>query len=131
MPVVRNNRPSASPGAIAQSRKRADVDGVQQGARLVGIQNRRLAFLDDILRAAHGVRRIHVDDVAGDQPVEQHANGGQVLLDRRRRELALSDPSRRPRRGTAVRRASWCRPCASHQAAKRRVAHDGLQAASS
>src|SRR5947199_9716327 len=30
-----------------------------------------------------------IEDVADHQPVEQHAERGQVLLDRRRRELAL------------------------------------------
>ena len=42
-----------------------------------------------IFRAAHGMGRIHVDDVAGHEPVEQHADGGQVLLDRGRGEMAL------------------------------------------
>jgi hypothetical protein len=32
---------------------------------------------------------IHLDDVTGHQPVEQHAERGQVLLDRRRRKLSL------------------------------------------
>ena len=33
--------------------------------------------------------RVHVDDVAGHEPVEQHADGSQVLLDRGRGEMAL------------------------------------------
>ncbi len=33
--------------------------------------------------------RVHVDDVAGHEPVEQHADGGQVPLDRGRGEMAL------------------------------------------
>jgi hypothetical protein len=43
----------------------------------------RLARLDDVLRTAHGMRRIGGDDLAGDEPVEQHADGREVLLDRR------------------------------------------------
>ena len=52
-------------------------------ARLFAGQHRGLAGLDDVLGAAHRMRRIGRDDLAGDQPVEQHADGGQVLLDRR------------------------------------------------
>ncbi len=33
------------------------------------------------------VGRIHGDDLAGDEPVEQHADGGQMLLDGRLREV--------------------------------------------
>ncbi len=33
------------------------------------------------------MRRIGRDDLAGDQPVEQHANGRQVLLDGRLLEI--------------------------------------------
>ena len=36
-----------------------------------------------------GVGRIHVEDVAGHQPVEEHAERGQGLLDRGRRKFAL------------------------------------------
>ena len=59
------------------------VDAVEQLARLLGIQHRGLAGLDDVLRAADRMRRIGGDDLAGDQPVEQHADRGEVLLDRR------------------------------------------------
>ena len=40
-------------------------------------------------RPAHGVRRIGRHDLAGDQPVEEHADTGQVLLDRGRRPFRL------------------------------------------
>ena len=36
-----------------------------------------------MLRTPHRMGRIGGDDLAGDQPVEQHADGGEVLLDRR------------------------------------------------
>jgi hypothetical protein len=45
------------------------------------------ARLDDVLRAADRVGRIGGDDLAGDQPVEQHADSGEVLLDRRLLEI--------------------------------------------
>ena len=46
-----------------------------------------LPRLHDVLRAAHRVGRVGGDDLAGDQPVEQHADGGEVLLDRRLLEI--------------------------------------------
>lgn len=49
----------------------------------------RLAFFNDILGAAHGVGRVHVEYVAGDKPVEQHSERGQVLLHRGRCEFSL------------------------------------------
>ena len=36
-----------------------------------------------MLRAAHRMRRVGREHLADDQPVEQHADGGEVLLDRR------------------------------------------------
>ena len=61
----------------------------EQLTGLLGRQHRRFALLDDVFWAAHGVGRIHVEDVAGHQPVEEHAKRGQGLLDRGRRKLAL------------------------------------------
>ena len=49
-------------------------------AGLVGFEDRGLAALDDVPGAAHG-GRVHGDDLAHDRPVEQHADGGEVLLD--------------------------------------------------
>jgi len=45
--------------------------------------------LNGVFRPAHGVGRIDVDHMAGNQPVEQHAQRGQVLLDGRRRHLGF------------------------------------------
>ena len=62
-----------------------DLDAVQQLAGLVGRQHGRLAFLDVVSGAAHGVGRVHVEDAAPDKPVEQHAQRGKkVLFDGRR-----------------------------------------------
>ena len=77
----RNQRP------IAQADDGRHVDAVQQLARLFAGEHRGLAGFDDVLGAAHRMRRIGRDDLAGDQPVEQHANGGEVLLDRRLLEV--------------------------------------------
>ena len=55
----------------------------------VGGEDRRLALFDDIFWAAHGMGRIDVDYMAGDEPVQQHAERSQVLLDGRRRHLGL------------------------------------------
>jgi hypothetical protein len=66
-----------------------DGYAVKQRAGLVGRQYRCLAFFNDIFGAAHGMGRIDVDDMPGNQPVEQHTERGQVLLDCRRRKLVL------------------------------------------
>ena len=60
-----------------------DIDAVEQLAGLLGGQHRGLAALDDMLGPAHGVRRVDGEDLADDQPVEQHADRGEVLLDGR------------------------------------------------
>ena len=44
-------------------------------------QDRRLAFLDRVARASDGMGRISVNNMAGHQPVEEHADRGQVLPD--------------------------------------------------
>jgi hypothetical protein len=58
-------------------------------SRLFGVQHRGLAGSDNMLRAADRVGRVGSDDRAGDQPVEKHADRGQVLLDRRLRHGVL------------------------------------------
>jgi hypothetical protein len=55
---------------------------LQQFVRLIGVQHRGLAGFHHMLGATDGMRRIGRDDLAGNQPVEQHADGSQVLLDR-------------------------------------------------
>jgi hypothetical protein len=58
-------------------------------ARLVDSEHRRLALRHHVARAAHGVGRVGVDDVAGHQPVKQHPQRCKVLLHRGRGELPL------------------------------------------
>ena len=52
-------------------------------------QHRRLARLEGVFGAAHGVGRVELEDLTGDQPVEQNAQRRQVLLDGGRGQLAL------------------------------------------
>ena len=66
----------------ARSRKPTTVE-ISMLPRLFAREHRGLAGFDDVLRTAHRMRRIGRDDLASHQPVEQHADGGQVLLDRR------------------------------------------------
>jgi len=58
-----------------------------KGAGLVSGEHRRLAALDDVFRAADRGGRVDGEHAAGDQPVEQHADGGEVLLDGRLFEI--------------------------------------------
>jgi hypothetical protein len=46
-------------------------------------ERRGLAAFDDMLWPAHRVRGVDGEDLADDQPVEQHADGGKVQLDGR------------------------------------------------
>jgi hypothetical protein len=48
-----------------------------------------LALLDHVFGAADRMRRGGVGNAAGDQAIQQHADGGQVQLHRRRGELSL------------------------------------------
>ena len=72
-------------GAIAQAHQRARVDAVQQAPGLDRRQYRCLAGFNDVFGAAHRAGRVERDHLADHQPVEQHADGRQVLLDGRRR----------------------------------------------
>ena len=64
-------------------------DAVEQGAGFLCRQHRRLARLEGVFGAAHGVGLVQLQDMAGDQPVKQNAKRRQVLLDGGRGELAL------------------------------------------
>jgi hypothetical protein len=72
---------------VAQTNNGRDIDAVEQRARLVGLQHRRLARLDHMLRTAHRMGRIGGDDLTGHQPIEQHPNARQMLFDRRFLEI--------------------------------------------
>ena len=57
-------------------------------ARLRRIEHGRLAALHAVRRPAHGRGRIHRDDLARHQPVEQMTDRGEALLDGRRGSFA-------------------------------------------
>ncbi len=69
--------------AVAEADQCGHVDAVEQLARLSAAQHGRLAGLDDVLGPAHCMGRIGRDHVASKEPVEQRADRGEVLLDRR------------------------------------------------
>ena len=71
-------------GAVAQAHQRARVDAIQKTPGLAGGQHRRLASFHNVFRAAHRAGRVERHDLADHKPVEQHADGRQVLLDGRR-----------------------------------------------
>jgi hypothetical protein len=71
-------------GAVAETGRRRRVDAVEELARLGRVQYRRFAGFYDVLRAAHGHGRVHRHDLADDQPIEQMADGGEMLFDGRR-----------------------------------------------
>jgi hypothetical protein len=60
------------------------IDGDQ--AHLHHIHHRRLALRHDVPRTAHGGSRIHRDDVAGDEVIEEHLDRGEMLFHRGIRE---------------------------------------------
>ena len=77
--------------------------------------------LCSVFGAAHGVGRVQLQDLAGDQPVKQDAKRRQVLLDGGRGQLALQvlNESGDVDRCTSASCLIWC---SSQQAAKRRAA---------
>jgi len=87
-----------------KSRTGIGRDGGKELAPFLGVEHRRLADLHHVLRATHGRRRVSGHHLAGDEPVEQHAHGGELLLDARRRmglleRLYISGDIERPDRG--------------------------------
>ena len=56
------------------------VDRREQRARFLAVEHRRRPFFCDIFRAAHGMRRVHVEHMADHQPVKQHPQRRQVLF---------------------------------------------------
>lgn len=65
---------------VAEARYGRDFDRVQELARLVRRQHRRLALLDRVTRTADGRGWIEREHAAGGEPVQHLADGGQALL---------------------------------------------------
>ena len=72
-------------GAIAEAHERRDVDAVEEGPGLLGGEDRGLAGLDDMPRPSDRARGIVGEDLADDEPVEEHPQRREVLLDGRGR----------------------------------------------
>jgi hypothetical protein len=66
--------------AIAQRHQRVGREAGEQVVHLLGREHRRFALLDHMFWSAHGMGRIVGDDLADDQPVEEHAHGRQMLF---------------------------------------------------
>ena len=58
----------------------SDVDRIEQGTRLVHIQDGRLALPLRVLWPTHGMSGIHGEDLADEHPIEEHPQGGQPLF---------------------------------------------------
>jgi hypothetical protein len=65
---------------VAQAGRRGDVDSIEELPRLCRIEDRRLSPANAMRWPANGGGRIGRHDLAHDQPVEQMADRGQVLL---------------------------------------------------
>ena len=69
--------------AIAQTDEGRGVDAVKQTAGFLFGQHRGLAAAHDVLGPAHRMRRVDGEDLADDQPVEQHADCREMQFDGR------------------------------------------------
>jgi len=67
-------------GAVAQIAQGRGRDRGEQFASFIAIEHRGLAGLDDVLGPAHRRRRVHRDDLPGDEPVKTHTHGRKLLL---------------------------------------------------
>ena len=119
---------------VAPIAQRVGRNGVDQLAPFLGIEHRGLAGFHDMLRTAHGRSRVHRHDLAGDQPVEQHPHGCQLLLHVRRRmgQLArlyiggdIMRPDRRQRQAALVAPGEETGACPGIGPARIRVADVG------
>ena len=70
-------------GAIPQAHDRIGVHTGQQSRGFPGRKHRGRSLAHRMAGPADGMRRVRRDDLAGHQPVEQHAYAGEVLLDGR------------------------------------------------
>ena len=73
--------------SIAQADQSRHIDAVEQLARLIWREDRRLASFDGVLGPTDRMGGIDSDHLADDEPVEQHADRGEVLLDGRLLEI--------------------------------------------
>ena len=102
---------------VAPARERARVDRREEPARLGRREHRRRALRDDVLRPPDGRRRVHRDNLADDEPVAEHADRRQVLLDGGRR------PGVGPDVGRHVQRRDRREPQAPRLAPRQELPH--------
>ena len=69
--------------SVAEADQGAGVDGIEKLAGLLSIEDRRLAAPGRVFWTADGMGWVHVDNVAGDHPIEKHSDCCKGLLDRR------------------------------------------------
>ena len=79
--------------AVTKAHQGRDVDAVEDGPGLLGGEDRGLAGLDDVLGAPDRARGVEGEDLADDEPVEEHPERREVLLDARGREGAAVSSS--------------------------------------
>jgi len=73
----------ADQGAIAETTDGFGLDGVEELTSFLAREERCLAALHDVSWTAHCTGRIRWHDLTDDQPIEEHSDGGEVLLHRR------------------------------------------------
>ena len=71
-------------GAVTEADEVGDVDGVEELAGLGGEEDGGLAAFDLVLGSSDGGGGVCGDDLADNEPVEELADGGEVLFHRRR-----------------------------------------------
>ena len=62
--------------AVAKTHQGCDVDAVEEAPGLLGGEDRGLAGLDDVPRPPDRARGVEGEDLADDEPVEEHPKGG-------------------------------------------------------
>jgi hypothetical protein len=93
----RNQRP------VARADDGGRINGGEEGARLVLLEDRGLAGLLAVAGSPHGLGRVRFEHVPGDQPVEPVLEGRQVLLDGGGRGLPQGPRCIRRRAGSGAR----------------------------
>src|SRR4051812_44088297 len=69
-------------GPIPQAYHALRVDGFEEVSHLLLVEYRGFADFDDVLRAPDRCRGVHGHDLADDEPVKEHPESGESLLDR-------------------------------------------------
>ena len=67
--------------AVAQAHQVGSVDAVQKRSRFRGGEDRGFTAFDDVAGSPDGRSGVSGHDLADDEPIEEHPDGGQVLFD--------------------------------------------------